>query len=223
MKAAHSSPEKVGLHPTLNTQTWMSHSSSNGSRVGWCDVCWGRRATWGQSCCREGQPHSHFLLKRVGWRWNLPLSLFSPECTSLRSTFMRRWGVGCGFLGEQGAESIHAYFNILDHTYVYIYPWLASVVETEGGWASPTHSSHQYQCTSYHLQMTQKVSIPRILWFLYQNIRSCICKFLEEINHHKSYTFSYKILMLLWNVIILHHHSSNHSEISLLIFLLLVL
>ena len=31
--------------------------------------------------------------------------------------FIRKWRVGCGFLGEQGAESIHKYFNILDRTY----------------------------------------------------------------------------------------------------------
>ena len=31
--------------------------------------------------------------------------------------FVRKWSVGCGFLGEQGAESIHAYFNILNRTY----------------------------------------------------------------------------------------------------------
>ena len=31
--------------------------------------------------------------------------------------FVRKWSIGCGFLGEQGAESIHAYFNKLNHTY----------------------------------------------------------------------------------------------------------
>ena len=31
--------------------------------------------------------------------------------------FIQRWKVGCGFLGEQGAESVHKYFNILERTY----------------------------------------------------------------------------------------------------------
>ena len=31
--------------------------------------------------------------------------------------FMRKWRIGCGFLGEQGAESIHKYFNLLERTY----------------------------------------------------------------------------------------------------------
>jgi len=31
--------------------------------------------------------------------------------------FMEKWNVGCGLMGEQGAESIHAYFNTLDRTY----------------------------------------------------------------------------------------------------------
>ena len=31
--------------------------------------------------------------------------------------FVRKWSVGCGFLGEQGAESIHGYFNKLNRTY----------------------------------------------------------------------------------------------------------
>ena len=31
--------------------------------------------------------------------------------------FIKKWGVGCGFLGEQGAESVHKYFNLLERTY----------------------------------------------------------------------------------------------------------
>ena len=31
--------------------------------------------------------------------------------------FLRRWHFGFGFLGEQGIESIHPYFNILARTY----------------------------------------------------------------------------------------------------------
>ena len=31
--------------------------------------------------------------------------------------FLRRWRVGCGLLGEQGAESIHTKFNKLRRTY----------------------------------------------------------------------------------------------------------
>ena len=31
--------------------------------------------------------------------------------------FLRRWHLGFGFLGEQGIESIHPYFNTLARTY----------------------------------------------------------------------------------------------------------
>ena len=31
--------------------------------------------------------------------------------------FVRKWSDGCCFLGERGAESIHAYFNKLNRTY----------------------------------------------------------------------------------------------------------
>jgi len=31
--------------------------------------------------------------------------------------WIRRWRVGFGFMGEQGAESIHAYFNSLKSSY----------------------------------------------------------------------------------------------------------
>ena len=31
--------------------------------------------------------------------------------------WIKTWGVGFGLLGEQGAESIHAYFNLLRHQY----------------------------------------------------------------------------------------------------------
>ena len=32
-------------------------------------------------------------------------------------TWLKRWHVGFGLMGEQGAESIHAYFNSLARTY----------------------------------------------------------------------------------------------------------
>ena len=31
--------------------------------------------------------------------------------------WIKKWGVGFGLLGEQGAESIHTYFNLLRHKY----------------------------------------------------------------------------------------------------------
>ena len=31
--------------------------------------------------------------------------------------WMRRWHLGAGFMGEQGAESIHAHLNRLENTY----------------------------------------------------------------------------------------------------------
>ena len=33
------------------------------------------------------------------------------------STFLRSWGTGCGFYGEQGAESAHNGINRMKHCY----------------------------------------------------------------------------------------------------------
>ena len=30
---------------------------------------------------------------------------------------IEKWGIGCGMIGEQGTESIHKYFNVLEWTY----------------------------------------------------------------------------------------------------------
>ena len=57
------------------------------------------------------------------YRETFPHSTVLPKMHILEDhvvPFMRRWGVGCGFLGEQGAESIHAYFNALERTYASI-------------------------------------------------------------------------------------------------------
>ena len=32
--------------------------------------------------------------------------------------FLKKWRVGLGFLGEQGAESIHARFNAIKRSYI---------------------------------------------------------------------------------------------------------
>ena len=52
--------------------------------------------------------------------------VFFPDCTVTPKMhileehvlpFVRKWSDGCCFLGERGAESIHAYFNKLNRTY----------------------------------------------------------------------------------------------------------
>ena len=107
---------------TQHTNLNVAHSSSDGSKSGvvwWHHVCWGRQASWGQSCCREGQLPSHFLPKRVGWRSNLPLSLL-PRMHILEEHIHEEMGSGMWLVRGTRAESIHVYFNMLDYTYASI-------------------------------------------------------------------------------------------------------
>ena len=39
---------------------------------------------------------------------------YSPRCIFWRTSWMRRWHLGAGMMGEQGAESIHAHMMRLD-------------------------------------------------------------------------------------------------------------
>ena len=43
-----------------------------------------------------------------------------PKCTSWKhvSNWLEKWNVGLGFMGEQGAESIHASFNNIERSYL---------------------------------------------------------------------------------------------------------
>lgn len=50
------------------------------------------------------------------YRDSFPHATVTPKLHMLEDhvcTFLRKWMVGFGFLGEQGAESIHARFNSL--------------------------------------------------------------------------------------------------------------
>ena len=54
------------------------------------------------------------------YRQQFPMSSVTPKMHMLEEhlvPWLRRWKVGFGLLGEQGAESIHAYFNSLKRTY----------------------------------------------------------------------------------------------------------
>ena len=54
------------------------------------------------------------------YRQQFPTSSVTPKMHMLEEhlvPWLRRWKVGFGLLGEQGAESIHAYFNSLKRTY----------------------------------------------------------------------------------------------------------
>lgn len=54
------------------------------------------------------------------YRQQFPTSSVTPKMHMLEEhlvPWLRRWRVGFGLLGEQGAESIHAYFNSLKRTY----------------------------------------------------------------------------------------------------------
>ena len=54
------------------------------------------------------------------YRHTFPHATVLPKMHMLEKhvlPWMREWGVGLGMIGEQGAESIHAYFNSLRKTY----------------------------------------------------------------------------------------------------------
>ncbi len=55
------------------------------------------------------------------YRNSFPLASITPKLHLLEDhmvPFIRRFGVGFGFLGEQGVESIHARFNGIRRNYV---------------------------------------------------------------------------------------------------------
>ena len=54
------------------------------------------------------------------YRATFPEAIILPKMHILEDhaiPWIRRWRVGFGFMGEQGAESIHAYFNSLKASY----------------------------------------------------------------------------------------------------------
>lgn len=54
------------------------------------------------------------------YRKEFPTASITPKLHALEDhvvPWVRQWGVGLGFLSEQGAESIHANFNSLMKTY----------------------------------------------------------------------------------------------------------
>lgn len=54
------------------------------------------------------------------YRTSFPTATVLPKMYMLEEhvvTWMKQWHVGFGMMGEQGAESIHAYFNSLGRTY----------------------------------------------------------------------------------------------------------
>ena len=54
------------------------------------------------------------------YRESFPRATVLPKMHMLEEhvvPWLRRWKVGFGIMGEQGAESIHAYFNNLARTY----------------------------------------------------------------------------------------------------------
>ena len=54
------------------------------------------------------------------YRTEFPQSTITPKLHMLEkhiTPWLRKWNVGFGLMGEQGSESIHAYFNSLKRTY----------------------------------------------------------------------------------------------------------
>ena len=54
------------------------------------------------------------------YRTTFPTATVTPKLHMLEKhvvPWLKKWKVGFGLLGEQGAESIHAYFNSLGRTY----------------------------------------------------------------------------------------------------------
>lgn len=54
------------------------------------------------------------------YRETFPSATVLPKMHMLEEhvvPWLRRWHIGFGLMGEQGAESIHAYFNMLGRTF----------------------------------------------------------------------------------------------------------
>ena len=54
------------------------------------------------------------------YRTHFPEATVLPKMHMLEEhvvPWLKRWHIGFGMMGEQGAESIHKYFNSLDRTY----------------------------------------------------------------------------------------------------------
>ncbi len=51
------------------------------------------------------------------YREHFPHATVTPKMHMLEVDWLDEWQVGIGLMGEQGAESIHAYFNNLKTTY----------------------------------------------------------------------------------------------------------
>ncbi len=64
---------------------------------------------------------SNIKLFMAHYRQNFPEATILPKMHLLEDhvvPWLRRWHVGFGFMGEQGAESIHASFNQIARAYV---------------------------------------------------------------------------------------------------------
>lgn len=54
------------------------------------------------------------------YRENFPHASILPKMHILEQHWIKKWGVGLGLMGEQGAESIHAAINAITPAYVNI-------------------------------------------------------------------------------------------------------
>ena len=55
------------------------------------------------------------------YRWHFPNATVLPKMHFMEArvaNWLEKWNVGLGFMGEQGAESIHAFFNDIERSYL---------------------------------------------------------------------------------------------------------
>lgn len=54
------------------------------------------------------------------YRVSFPSATFLPKLHMMEDhliPWIKRWRVGCGIMGEQGAESLHSHFNYIERSY----------------------------------------------------------------------------------------------------------
>ena len=81
------------------------------------------------------------------YRTQLTSSMVTPKMHMLEEhvvPWVKKWRVGFGLLGEQGAESIHAYFNSLKRTYCGIPDSLQRLKANDGRTSTPRGTSKHY-------------------------------------------------------------------------------
>ncbi len=99
------------------------------------------------------------------YRRNFPQATILPKMHLLEDDvvpWLRRWHIGCGFMGEQGAESIHASFNLIARAYVGVRGRVEQFRLTGG--SPPEDQSHQSPYVPLFLRRALTICITKYLY-----------------------------------------------------------